>query len=66
MRLTLQQQLDAIELEGRDLMYYILGLYEKSVIDGDSLTSFLSENISDAKVINYLEEESQWPMTIGS
>lgn len=59
MRLTLQQQLDAIELEGRDLMYYILGLYEKSVIDGDSLTSFLSENISDAKVINYLEEESQ-------
>ena len=57
MRLTLQQQLDAIELEGRDLMYYILGLYEKSVIDGDSLTSFLSENISDAKVINYLEEE---------
>ena len=58
MRLTLQQQLDAIELEGRDLMYYILGLYEKSVIDGDSLTSFLSENISDAKVINYLEEES--------
>ena len=59
MRLTLQQQLDAIELEGRDLMYYILGLYEKSVIDGDSLTSFLSKNISDAKVINYLEEESQ-------
>ena len=59
MRLTLQQQLDAIDLEGRDLMYYILGLYEKSVIDGDSLTSFLSENISDAKVINYLEEESQ-------
>ena len=58
MRLTLQQQLDAIELEGRDLMYYILGLYEKSVIDGDSLTSFLSENISDAKVINYLEEEA--------
>ena len=57
MRLTLQQQLDAIELEGRDLMYYILGLYEKSVIDGDSLTSFLSENISDAKVINYLEGE---------
>tara|TARA_R110001606_G_scaffold109902_1_gene235742 strand:- start:410 stop:592 length:183 start_codon:yes stop_codon:yes gene_type:complete len=58
MQLTLQQQLDAIELEGRDLMYYILGLYEKSVIDGDSLTSFLSENISDAKVINYLEEEA--------
>jgi len=57
MSLTQEQQDEIITLEGRDLMYYILNLYEKSIIDGDSLTSFLSENISDAKVINYLEEE---------
>ena len=57
MSITQEQQDEIITLEGRDLMYYILNLYEKSIIDGDSLTSFLSENISDAKVINYLEEE---------
>ena len=57
MSLTQEQQEKIITLEGRDLMYHLLDLYEESFLDGDNLTSFLSENISDAKVINYLEEE---------
>ena len=57
MSLTQEQQDEIITLEGRDLMYYILDLYEKNIIDGDNLTSFLADNISDATAINYLQEE---------
>ena len=57
MSLTQEQQEKIITLEGRDLMYHLLDLYEESFLDGDNLTSFLADNISDATVINYLQEE---------
>ena len=60
MSLTQEQQDEIIcsfTLKGRDLMYYILNLYERSIIDGDNLTAFLADNINDATAINYLQEE---------
>ena len=38
---------DMESLEGRDLMYFLLDCYDKNVIEGDNITQFLTENISD-------------------
>jgi|TARA_R100001480_G_scaffold99662_1_gene103776 hypothetical protein len=51
-------------LEGRDLMYHLLELYEKNEIEGDSFTQFLVDNLgddtfdksSDDVVVEYIKE----------
>ena len=45
-------------LEGRDLMYFLLDCWNNNVIEGDALTQFLTENISDNLVKEYIKEEA--------
>ena len=45
-------------LEGRDLMYFLLDCWNNNVIEGDALTQFLTENISDNIVKEYIKEEA--------
>ena len=49
---------DMESLEGRDLMYFLLDCYDKCVIEGDNITQFLTDNISDNKVKEYIKEEA--------
>ena len=49
---------DMESLEGRDLMYFLLDCYDKNVIEGDNITQFLTENISDNVVKEYIKEEA--------
>ena len=44
-------------LEGRDLMYHLLELYEKCEIEGDNLTQFMCDNIDEQVVVDYIKEE---------
>jgi len=59
MQLNKQQKEDLKTLEGRDLMYFLLDMYENSYVDGDSITNFLDENLSDSLVKSYIEEETE-------
>ena len=43
-------------LEGRDLMYHLLELYEKNEIEGDNLTQFMCDNIDEQVVVDYIKE----------
>lgn len=45
-------------LEGRDLMYFLLDCWINNVIEGDALTQFLTENISDELVEDFIKEEA--------
>ena len=45
-------------LEGRDLMYFLLDCWNNHVIEGDALTQFLTENISDELVEDFIKEEA--------
>ncbi len=45
-------------LEGRDLMYFLLDCWNNNVIEGDALTQFLTENISDELVEDFIKEEA--------
>ena len=45
-------------LEGRDLMYFLLDCWKNNVIEGDALTQFLTENISDELVEDFIKEEA--------
>ena len=56
MKLSPLQKQDLKTLEGRDLMYFLLDMYEHSYIDGDSITSFLDDNLSDNTVRFFIEE----------
>jgi|TARA_X000001382_G_scaffold126735_1_gene113696 hypothetical protein len=56
-QLTKKMEDDLLSLEGRDLWYFILDLYENKYIEGDTLTQFLTDNIGDHKVINFMDEE---------
>jgi len=56
MRLSKIQQEDLKTLDGRDLMYFLLDMHEHSYIDGDSITSFLDDNLSDNAVRLFIEE----------
>ena len=49
---------DMESLEGRDLMYFLLDCYDKNVIEGDNIIQFLTENISDNVVKEYIKEEA--------
>ena len=49
---------DMESLEGRDLMYFLLDCYDNNVIEGDNITQFLTENISDNLVKEYIKEEA--------
>ena len=49
---------DMESLEGRDLMYFLLDCYDKNVIEGDNITQFLTENISDELVEDFIKEEA--------
>jgi hypothetical protein len=49
---------DMESLEGRDLMYFLLDCYDNNVIEGDNITQFLTENISDNLVKEYIKEET--------
>ena len=56
MTLSKLQQEDLKTLEGRDLMYFLLDMYEHSYVDGDTITAFLEENLSDTLVKNFIRE----------
>ena len=56
MQLTQRMKEDLKTLEGRDLMYFLLDLHQNSYIDGDSITSFLDDNLSDNAVRLFIEE----------
>jgi hypothetical protein len=56
MRLSKIQQEDLKTLDGRDLMYFLLDMHEHSYIDGDTVTAFLDENLSDTLVKNFIME----------
>ena len=56
MKLSPLQKQDLKTLEGRDLMYFLLDMYEHSYIDGGSITSFLDDNLSDNTVRFFIEE----------
>ena len=45
-------------LEGRDLMYFLLDCWNNNVIEGDALTQFLTDNISDELVEDFIKEEA--------
>ena len=49
---------DMESLEGRDLTYFLLDCWKHNVIEGDALTQFLTENISDELVKNFIKEEA--------
>ena len=52
-------QIEYMELlEGRDLMYFLLDCWNNNVIEGDALTQFLTENISDELVEDFIKEEA--------
>ena len=44
-------------LEGRDLMYHLLDLYDKCEIEGDSLTQFMCDNIDEQVGVYYIKED---------
>ena len=56
MKLSPLQKQDLKTLEGRDLMYFLLDMYEHSYVDGDSITAFLDDNLSDNEVRLFIEE----------
>lgn len=45
-------------LEGRDLMYFLLDCWNNNVIKGDAITQFLTENISDELVEDFIKEQA--------
>lgn len=45
-------------LEGRDLMYFLLDCWKHNVIEGDALTQFLTENINDELVEDFIKEKA--------
>ena len=47
MSLSKEQVKDMETLEGRDLMWFLLDLYEHNVIEGDNITQFLCDHIND-------------------
>ena len=49
---------DMETLEGRDLMWFLLDLYEHNVIDGDNITQFLCDHINEETVKKYIKEEA--------
>ena len=49
---------DLESLEGRDLMYFLLDCYDNNVIEGDNITQFLTENINDELVEDFIKEEA--------
>mgnify|MGYP000163460135 FL=1 len=44
------------DLEGRDLMWFLLDTYKDNKIDGDVVTAFLVDNIEEKEVQEFLEE----------
>jgi len=56
MRLSKLQQEDLKTLDGRDLMYFLLDMHNHNYIDGDTITAFLEENLSDTLVKNFIRE----------
>tara|TARA_E500000178_G_scaffold302835_1_gene312631 strand:- start:1463 stop:1642 length:180 start_codon:yes stop_codon:yes gene_type:complete len=58
MSLSKEQVKDMETLEGRDLMWFLLDLYEHNVIDGDNITQFLCDHINEETVKEYIKEEA--------
>jgi len=56
MQLTQRMKDDLKTLEGRDLMYFLLDLHQNSYIDGDNITSFLEDNLSERSVKDFIQE----------
>ncbi len=48
------------DLEGRDLMWFLLDTYKDNKIDGDVVTAFLVDNIEEKEVQEFLEENLNW------
>jgi len=45
-------------LEGRDLMYELLRLFEKGgEIEGDALTQFMADNLDEQEVVDFIKEQ---------
>ena len=52
------------ELDGRDLMYFLLDLHKVGKIDGDSIVTFLTDAVDrdgygDSRVRDFIKEESE-------
>tara|TARA_Y100001937_G_scaffold6289_1_gene8279 strand:- start:378 stop:560 length:183 start_codon:yes stop_codon:yes gene_type:complete len=56
MKLSKEQIQEMKSMEGRDLMWFLLDMWDNSLIDGDSITQFLTDHISDEAVKEYIEE----------
>tara|TARA_Y100001938_G_C7886602_1_gene327717 strand:+ start:165 stop:347 length:183 start_codon:yes stop_codon:yes gene_type:complete len=56
MKLSKEQIQEMKSMEGRDLMWFLLDMWDNSLIDGDNITQFLTDHISDEAVKEYIEE----------
>ena len=45
-------------LEGRDLMWFFLDCWDNNLFDGDHVTGFLEDHLSERAVKEYIEEEN--------
>ena len=59
MKLSKEQIKEMKSMEGRDLMWFLLDMWDNSLIDGDNITQFLTDHISDAAVKEYIEEVNE-------
>ena len=58
MKLSKRQIEDMKSLEGRDLMWFFLDCWDNNLFDGDHVTGFLEDHLSERSVKEYIEEEN--------
>lgn len=58
MKLSKKQIEEMKSLEGRDLMWFFLDCWDNNLFDGDHVTSFLEDHLSERAVKEYIEEEN--------
>ena len=56
MKLSKEQIKEMKSMEGRDLMWFFLDMWDNNLFEGDHVTQFLTDHISDGAVKEYIEE----------
>lgn len=56
MKLSKEQIKEMKSMEGRDLMWFFLDMWDNNLFEGDHVTQFLTDHISDRAVKEYIEE----------
>ena len=56
MKLSKEQIQEMKSMEGRDLMWFFLDMWDNNLFEGDHVTQFLTDHISDEAVKEYIEE----------